>query len=318
MKTHLVVGGCGFLGRHLARALAVRGDSVRVVDVVTEGAPVLLGVETRVLDVARLDPHGFDDLVASVDVVHHCAWSTIPESANLDPRADLTINLGITLGLLDSLKRRGRGRIVFCSSGGTVYGPLRSTPVSEDHPLDPITAYGVSKLAAEKYLQLYRRLHGIDARVARIANPYGAGQNPRRPQGLIGTVVHRALARQTIEIWGDGTLIRDFIHISDVAAGLVRLADADDLPSDTMPIFNFGSGSGSSVNEIVAHVGATDVPPLDVRRGPGRAFDVPASVLDIRKAGEQLEWRPQIALQHGIVQMVADLKADPDRAFSSW
>lgn len=319
MKTHLVVGGGGFMGRHLARALARRGETVRVVDA-SVGFANTAAIETLVLDVARLDSAAFDDIVHGMDVVHHCAWSTIPESANLDPRSDMEINLGMTLGLLDALKRRGGGRLVFCSSGGTVYGHLRHTPVAEDHPLDPITAYGVSKMAAEKYLQLYRTLHGIDTRVARIANPYGAGQNPLKPQGVLGTIVHRALAQQTIEIWGDGTQIRDFIHIADVVDGLVSLADADvsALPPSLMPVFNFGSGIGYSLNEIIEQVASCDLPAMDIRCLPGRAFDVKASVLDIGQAARWLAWRPRISLQRGIMQMIADLKADRHRVFSSW
>jgi UDP-glucose 4-epimerase len=319
VKKYLVVGGGGFLGRHVARALARRDDAVSVVDA-SAGPSAGDSVESHVLDVAGLTSAGFDALVRNVDVVHHCAWSTIPESANLDPRADLQVNLGMTLGLLDALKRRGGGRMVFCSSGGTVYGPLRTTPVAEDHPLEPINAYGVSKMAAEKYMQLYRTLYGIDARVARIANPYGAGQNPHKPQGVLGTIVHRALARQAIEIWGDGTQVRDFVHIADVVAALIALADAEtvDLPSDTMAVFNFGSGVGSSLNEIVAHVAACDLPEMDIRRLAGRAFDVKASVLDIRRAERWLGWHPKISLKKGIAQMISDLQIDRHRAFSSW
>lgn len=318
MKKHLVVGGSGFLGRHLARALARREDSVLVVDMaaVPNGAGT---IEMRILDMTTLDEDGFDAIVRDVDVVHHCAWSTIPESANLDPRADLEVNLGMTLGLLDALKRRGEGRIVFCSSGGTVYGPLRCTPVAEDHPLDPINAYGVSKMAAEKYMQLYRTLYGVDARIARIANPYGAGQNPRKPQGVLGMIVHRALAQETIEIWGDGTQVRDFVHVADVVDGLIALADADiaTLPPNVMAVFNFGSGVGSSLNEIVETVAECNLPEMNIHRMPGRAFDVKASVLDIGRAKQWLGWSPQISLESGIAQMISDLQRDRDRAFSS-
>ena len=142
------------------------------------------------------------------------------------PLRDLTENVGVTISLLEALKRRGGGRILFSSSGGTVYGRLRTIPVPENHPLDPISAYGVSKVTAEKYLQYYHTAYGIDASVARISNPFGAGQNPARPQGAVTTFVHRALGGQPIEIWGDGEVVRDFVHIADVADALIALANA--------------------------------------------------------------------------------------------
>ena len=319
MKVHLVIGGGGFLGRHVVRAVARRGDRVHAVDAVA-GPSMSDVAEMQIVDVADLDGPGFDALVRDADVVHHCAWSTIPASANVDPMRDLQVNIGMTLGLLDALKRRGGGRMVFCSSGGTVYGPLRETPVAENHPLEPINAYGISKMAAEKYMQMYRTLYGVDARVARIANPYGAGQNPSRPQGVLGTIVHRAMAQEAIEIWGDGTQVRDFVHIADVVEGLLALADAQlsDLPPDGMAVFNFGSGVGSSLNEIVAHVAACNLPDMDIRRLPGRAFDVKASVLDIARAAQWLAWQPKIPLKAGIAQMISDLQLDRHRAFSSW
>lgn len=319
MTTHLVVGGNGFLGRHLVRALLERGETVRIADAMPAHWFDAAAVDTHILDMSKASPGEFDALVDRIDTIYHCAWSTIPETANQDPALDLKINLGMTLGLLDALRRRGRGgRIVFLSSGGTVYGPLMRTPVPEDHPLDPITAYGISKLAAEKYLQLYRTLYGVDARVARIANPYGAGQNPSKPQGVIGTVVHRALSQKTIEIWGTGELVRDFIHVSDVVSALLLLAERPWKLGEAMPLFNFGSGVGCSINAVLTEVGASLGTELAIERVPGRAFDVPSSVLDITRARTILNWEPKVSLKSGVAQMIQDLKKDRSRSFSSW
>ena len=318
MTKHVVVGGSGFLGRHLVRALVARGDSVEVVDLAGGHAFNGMDVRVTITDVTRADAADFDGIVGNADVVHHHAWTTIPATANQDPGADLRDNLGITLGLLEALKRRGGGRIVFCSSGGTVYGPPRHMPVAEDHPLNPITAYGVSKLSAEKYLQIYRTLSGIDARVARISNPYGAGQNPERPQGVVSTFVHRALQGRELDIWGDGLTVRDFIHITDVASALTTLSSAPSLASGEMPIFNIGSGEGSDVNSILSLVERTLGRELLVRRFPGRAFDVAANVLDINKAARVLGWSPSIRLAAGVAQMIDDLGNDRSRLFSSW
>ena len=199
--------------------------------------------------------------------------------------------------MLEALKRRGGGRIVFSSSGGTVYGRLRSIPVPDMDPLDPISAYGVSKVTAEKYCQYYHTAYGIDARVARISNRFGAGQNPARPQGAVTTFVHRALGGKPIEIWGDGEVVRDFIHITDVADALIALANARLGSGPEMPIYNIGSGSGSSLNHIIHAIEQQVGSALNILRQPGRAFDVPISILDIARIrdGDRVGSVPDLA-----------------------
>src|SRR5262249_31885602 len=140
---------------------------------------------------------GDSDLGALVDeatTIHHYAWSTIPATANADPGGDLSANVIPTLALLEAIKHSiNRPRFIFVSSGGTVYGKLQRVPVQEDHPLAPLTAYGASKAAVELYLNHYRAVYGLDCRVARLANPYGAGQDFGRGQGAATTFLHRAL-----------------------------------------------------------------------------------------------------------------------------
>jgi UDP-glucose 4-epimerase len=238
-------------------------------------------------------------------VVHHYAWTSIPASANNNPFGDLTSNVTGTLALLEALRRRGDARIVFASSGGTVYGRLQKIPVSEDHPLMPITAYGAGKATAEIYLGLYRVLHGLDCRVARIANPYGAGQNLARGQGAVTTFVHHALTNQPIVIWGDGEVVRDYIHVTDVATAMVALALRPHL--DTFRTFNIGSGTGVSLNTLIAELESRLNRRLDVRREPARPFDVPVSVLDISRARNILGWVPRLSFAEGIARTMSDL-----------
>lgn len=318
MGVHVVTGGCGFLGRHVERCLRARGLRTRVVDIApypaSEGVPA---PECRVVDLRRATPAEFDEIVADAEVVHHLAWSTIPASANEAPFTDLTDNLAVTIGLLEALRRQGSGRLVFASSGGTVYGRLEQVPAPESHPLAPITAYGVSKVAAENYCRFYRSIHGVDARVARISNPYGAGQNPKRPQGAVSHFVHRALAREPMVIWGDGRVVRDFIHVTDVTAGLVAVAETAFEDRAELPVYNIGSGVGVDLNEIVTAIEAR-LGRVEVRREPPRSFDVPVSVLDISKARADLGWAPRFDLQGGIARMIADLEADPGALLSSF
>lgn len=276
-----------------------------------------LALSSFVGNLALASPHDFDRLIADVDVVYHFAWNTIPALANVEPLNDLIDNLTVTIRLLDALKRRGSGKLIFASSGGTVYGILNQVPVPETHPLEPTTAYGVSKVAAEKYLQLYRYLHGVDVRVMRISNPFGAGQNPERPQGAVGRFVHNALHKRTVQMWGDGTVIRDFIYIRDVVNAALLLAEAELPLNGPLPVYNIGSGTGSSLNEVVSLIEMITGNPLRLERQPGRAFDVPVSILCVKKAAKDLGWAPTTDLADGIMRMIADLKNDGDRLFSS-
>lgn len=307
---HLIVGGSGFIGRHVGLALAQRGARVILAG---RTRPSFLddlpGTQLvwRSLDTSAVD---WDAQIEHVDVVHFYAWGSLPSTANDNPKADIDCNLGALLGLLDALKRRGHGRVVFASSGGTVYGPLKQVPVVETHEMAPITAYGAGKAAAEIYLNLYRAMHGLDCRIARIANPFGAGQNISRGLGVVTAFVKKALDGELIEIWGTGEVVRDFIHIADAADCLACLSMADDLQGHT--VFNVGSGKGTSLNEIVAALEASFQRKLIVHRKPGRAFDVPSNVLSIERARRVLGWYPQLTFADGLARMLSDLVEHPE------
>ena len=315
---HLILGGLGFIGRHVAVALAAKGEGVRLFDQSVPPGDLLRqlddaggkAITTTTGDMATAD---WDDLLSDIDVVHHYAWSSIPATANAAPIDDLDQNVGGTLRLLEVMRRDcasgARRRIIFASSGGTVYGRLRKTPVPESHPLAPITAYGVSKVAVELYLGFYRSIAGLDCRIARISNPFGAGQNPARQQGAASTFLFRALAGEQITIWGDGSVVRDFIHVADLAQALVRLAEA---PEDVLgpdPVFNIGSGSGISIGGIVATLAEHLGHDLDVVYKPGRTFDVGVSVLDIARARERFGWSPELTFSEGCERMIRDVKS---------
>ena len=317
-ETHLILGGCGFIGRHVAILLARQGHDVVLADRAPPPAAFPVDVSGRIrwrlLDLANA---AWDEMIDGVAVVHHYAWASIPATANADPLADLSGNVKPTLALLDAMQRRGAGnapRMVFTSSGGTVYGRLQQVPVREDHPLNPLNAYGASKAAAELYISAYRNQHGLDCRIARLSNPYGAGQNLARGQGAATTFLYRALNREPIAIWGDGEVVRDYIHVADAAAGLATLACTPNAQSGAH-IFNIGSGQGVSLNGIITELEAELGRPLDVRREPARPYDVPVSVLDISLVRELLGWSPRLTFAAGIKRTLADLGNGDD--FSS-
>jgi UDP-glucose 4-epimerase len=302
---HLIIGGSGFIGRHVAIELVRAGQKVVLADRTQPKysfpASVADQISWKQLEVASAD---WDALVANASVVHHYAWTSLPASANANAIGDLTSNVTTILALLEALRRRGGGRVIFSSSGGTVYGKLKHVPVLEDHPLMPITAYGAGKATAEIYLGLYRALHGLDCRIARIANPYGAGQNLARGQGAATTFLHCALNGQPIIIWGDGEVVRDYVHVVDVASAMVSLALTPDLQE--FHTFNIGSGTGVSLNQIVSELERRLDCQLKVERGPSRPFDVPISVLDISRARKVLGWEPSLSFSEGIALSLKD------------
>jgi UDP-glucose 4-epimerase len=297
----LILGGGGFIGRHVGLALAKRGHRVRLA-----GRSPISPIDDRLTDdltYERLDlcTADWDRVLDRVDVVHHYAWSSIPETANNDPVNDLRTNVQGTLQLLEAMRRRRRGRLVFTSSGGTVYGRIGALPVIEEHALDPISLYGAAKVAVEQYLGVYRYAHGIDCRIARLSNPFGIGQRVEGNQGAATIFMHRALAGQPIRIYGDGEIVRDYIHISDAVRGLLALSSAE-LGPDSPFVYNLASGQGTSLNTIVSVLATRLGREIAVEHLPGRDYDVPISVLNVDRAWRELKWAPRLNFADGLQQ----------------
>jgi UDP-glucose 4-epimerase len=196
-------------------------------------------------------------------------------------------------------------KIVFMSSGGTVYGVPRSLPIDEDHPTFPISSYGIQKLTIEKYLHLAQRMHGLDYCILRGANVYGPQQRLDIAQGAVAVFLDRTLRAKPIEIWGDGSVVRDYLYVEDLAGALVKAATYQGEPR----IFNVGSGIGTSLNELVSTLRAVTGAKLDVQYSGARAVDVPANVLECARARRHLGWQPQVSLAEGVRRTYEWLRA---------
>lgn len=293
----VLLGGAGFMGSHLAERLLAAGHAVRVFDMHDRG--YAQGASFRGIEWVRGDFLDAGDVAAAIagcPAVFHLVSTTLPSSSNQNPARDVADNIIGTLHLLEACRREGGHRIVFASSGGTVYGVPRSVPISEDHPTHPITSYGIGKLTIEKYLELYRHLHGVDYCVLRIANPFGERQRVATGQGAVTTFLHRAHRGEPIEIWGDGKVVRDYLYVGDVVDALARAMDH----RGERRVLNIGSGVGRDLNDIVAAIERVVGRPVQKRHIPGRAFDVPANVLDIRAARAELGWRPTTPFEEGL------------------
>ena len=307
---HLIIGGSGFIGRHMAVALARQGNTVVIASRKAPSFDFPADVNDQIswhsTDMGNTDWSG---LLVDVDTVHHYAWNSFPATAQLNPAHDLIENVVPTLRLLEAIRRSEMRdvRLIFSSSGGTAYGKLMQIPVKESHNLTPITAYGVGKVTAEHYLGLYRHLYGLDCRIARIANPYGSGQSATSGQGVATTFIARALADEEIVVWGDGGIIRDFIHISDLVTGLLAVTAAP-LNIEEPAIFNLGTGHGVSIRGLLEEIQLNVEHKLKVRFELGREYDVPTSVLDTSLAASTLGWRALTSFSDGISRTVADLR----------
>ncbi|MBS0563343.1 MAG: NAD-dependent epimerase/dehydratase family protein [Proteobacteria bacterium] len=292
----LVIGGCGFIGSHVVDRLLRDGHGVRSFNRRPERfrAPLAnVDYQFGSLD----DSMALIEALTGIDVVFHLASTTFPGTADLNPQSDVRDNLVGTLNLVDSMLDLGIRRIVYMSSGGTVYGIPEQVPTPESHPLRPRSSYGIVKVAIEQYFDQYRRGRGLSPLVIRGSNPYGPRQAHSGVQGVISTFLRRAKEGQPIEIWGDGSVVRDYVHVADLADLCVTGAF-----SDIEGALNGGSGRGASINEIVEIVSAATGLHLDVIYRPARGIDVPKSVLDVHRARELLGWTSSTDLKRGVAE----------------
>jgi UDP-glucose 4-epimerase len=292
----LVLGGSGFLGSHIVDKFLSEKHDVTVYDLYPERyrrSPA--GIKFVTGDFGNVG--ALDELISTgFDAVIHCVSTTTPKSSNESPEFDIQSNVIGTLYLLDICARRNIGKLVFLSSGGTVYGNIGNLDVvDETHPVRPMCSYGVSKLTIEHYLDVYRHLRGLNYVALRLSNPYGERQSPLRALGALTVFLHRTLKHQSVEVWGDGSVTRDFIYVGDVA-NAVYLATVKPISG----IFNVGTGTGLSLRDILTHItGVVGVEPT-VNWLASRSFDVPRIVLDATKLKNATDWNCVTSLQDGV------------------
>lgn len=283
-RTVCITGGAGFIGSHLADAFLAEGDRVLIIDDLSTGRWENLpaGVRFYRLDVRSPEAAevvaggGFDLLV------HQAAQMDVRRSV-ADPVFDADVNVVGSLRLLEAARRGGVGQVLFASTGGAIYGEQECFPAAEDHPLRPLSPYGVAKLAVERYLYYYHQTYGLDAVCLRYANVYGERQNPHGEAGVVAIFLNRLLAGEAATINGDGLQTRDYVHVSDVVrANLAAVGRRGFL------IYNVGTGRETSVVELYRQLCTAVGIDREPRHGPAKSGEQRRSSIDSARLRAEL------------------------------
>jgi UDP-glucose 4-epimerase len=294
----LILGGAGFIGSHLAEGLVKRHHQVRVFGHVDADranlAKILPNIE--LIRGEFLSEKEVSRALSGIDVAIHLVSTTVPKTSNDNPAYDVGTNVTGTLNMLALARQHGVKKVIFPSSGGTVYGSPTLFPIRETHPTDPICSHGVTKLTIEKYLHLFHHLYDLDYVVLRIANPYGARQNPRSNQGAVSVFLRKLLKGEPITIWGDGTIARDYLYIEDLVSAFLTVIETQ-TPSR---LYNIGSGVPLTLTKLLDVMQTVTGRVPTVEYLASRKLDVSVNHLDIARARQELGWQPRISIQEGI------------------
>jgi UDP-glucose 4-epimerase len=300
----MVTGGAGFIGSNLVDALVARGDAVTVVDDLSTGRRVNLdGALAAGAELVELDIRDAAGLAALArekqpETVFHLAAQIDVRKSIEDPAFDAAINVGGTANVLEAARLAGAGRVVFVSTGGAIYGEGegQKLPLDEDTAIAPMSAYGQSKFAAEGYLALYERLHGISGIALRLGNVYGPRQDPLGEAGVVAIFCGKLRSGGRPLIYGDGTQTRDYIYVGDVVAAALAAAG-----SKVSGAINIGTGREASVLELaetLSRIGGVES--FEPEFAPPRAGEVQRISIDASRAERELAWRPETSLEEGL------------------
>lgn len=295
----LVIGAAGFIGRHVVDTLVSAGRSVVAMDI----RPLPQGSFVNEEKISwssgpSTDRVALASALAGCSQVIYLVSGSLPATANAHIAHEVQHHVAEALAVAEICDEEGIEAFVFASSGGTVYGIDSEQPIAETAHTSPRNAYGVSKLAIEHYLRLIGTMRSMRTISLRIANPYGIGQVARRAQGFVAAAMNAAWSGQTLSIWGDGLVIRDYIFVTDVASAMIAALDYQ----GAHHVLNVGSGRGYRQTDILAEIERISGRKVDVEFTPSRIIDVRSNVLAIDRAGQELGWRPNIDLAEGLAQ----------------
>ncbi len=303
----LVTGGAGFIGSHVVDRLLADGHAVDVLDNLSTGRRALVNPAAR-LHACDLRSARLGDALAAARpeaVVHLAAQASVGRSV-ADPVFDASVNVLGTLALLQACGRAGVGRVVFASSGGAAYGDTDVLPTPEDHPAGPASPYGVSKVAAERYLACWAGLTGAGVLALRLANIYGPRQDPRGEAGVVAIFTARLLAGAACVVNGDGEQTRDYVYVEDVADAFARALRYPRVAG----VLNVGTATETSVNDLYRRLARLTGVGRAAEHGPARPGEQRRSVLDAARAKQALGWTPATPLDAGLARTVEHMRKE--------
>jgi len=307
----LVTGGAGFIGSHLVDALLARGDDVTVVDDMSTGRAGRLPERAELVKLTVTAAGPLLDAVTRLrpELICHLAAQIDVRTSVAAPAADAEANVVGTVNVLEAARATG-ARVLFCSTGGALYGRDAPIPSLEDVLPLPESPYGVAKHCAEQYVGLYNRLHGTTHTVLRFANVYGPRQDPAGESGVVPIFCSQVLAGERPTIYGDGRQTRDYVYVADAVGAFLAAADAG-----RPGTWNIGSGREVSVLDLAAVIGAAAGQTVEPRFAPARPGELLRSALAGGRAARDLGWRPQTPLSTGVAAVYRWIEAGAgDRA----
>lgn len=296
----LVIGGGGFIGQWVVRALLARGTSVQVMG----RTPSLPGMppDAEYISAEYGDADVLDRALPNVDAVIHLAYATVPSTSFSNPIHDLVANVPSSVTLFEQAARAGIKRLVFVSSGGTVYGNVSALPIDETAPTNPISPYGITKLTIERYAHMHYLLDGLPVVIARPGNAYGLRCDGTPGPGFVTAAVRGATLNRPIPVYGDGGTIRDYVYVTDVAEGILACL----FEGEPGHIYNVGTGAGLSNLDVIgaaARCVGKRLEQVVVQFQPNRGFDVRANVLNPSRLETVSHWRHGISIDQGIGEL---------------
>jgi len=304
----LLLGAAGFIGTNLAIELSKNEcNDITLVDRCDHYFSHInrlrldnVGVKVSELSVDT----NFDEVLEGQDVVYHLVSTTVPANSNKHISEELVSNIVLSSNVLDACVRCNVKKVVFISSGGAVYGKESTSPLSEIMPTNPISSYGIQKVAIENLLYLYRHVYGLDYRVVRLSNPYGPYQRPDGLLGAVSTFTYKALRNEVITVYGDGEVVRDFLFIDDAIKAIMKIASEE----SEYRTFNVGCGYGTSINDVIKTISTVLKTDLKVIYKEGRKSDVPVNYLNIKRYETLYGPLATVSLEEGIRQTAAFMK----------
>lgn len=291
----LVIGGTGFLGSNLVQALDMEGHNVRVLS----RGKLRQTENYKNVDYVLGDINNnraLDTSMNGIDYVFHLASTTNPKSSENDLLFDVSTNLSITINILRKCVKNNIKKLIFCSSGGTVYGNQSKMPISENILCQPISSYGLVKYNIEMYIKYFNYKYNLDYEILRLSNPYGIRQFPNGSQGVIPTFIENILNDREIKVFGNGSSIRDYIYIDDFVALSLKLLSKHQKNN----ILNIGSGEGTSISQLIKKIELLIGKKANIKLCQERNFDVSQIYLNIDKVHDIYGWKPRITLDDGL------------------